>query len=171
MCGIAGILLNNSNKKLIEKFQKISGQLSHRGPDSSSFYKNSKNLFLHTRLSIIDLNGGNQPIINNDLILVANGEIYNDPEIRSTYKTYNYKTESDSESIMTLYYNEGVNGLEKLRGMYAFAIYDKKKDCTILGRDIFGIKPLYFSLIKDGIIFSSEITPLINSRFVKKKYF
>ena len=168
MCGIAGILLNNSNKKLIEKFHKISGQLSHRGPDSSSFYKNSKNLFLHTRLSIIDLNGGNQPIINNDLILVANGEIYNDPEIRSTYKTYNYKTESDSESIMTLYYNEGVNGLEKLRGMYAFAIYDKKKDCTILGRDIFGIKPLYFSLIKDGIIFSSEITPLINSRFVKK---
>ena len=168
MCGIAGILLNNSNKKLIQKFQKISGQLSHRGPDSSSFYKNSKNLFLHTRLSIIDLNGGNQPIINNDLILVANGEIYNDPEIRSTYKTYNYKTESDSESIMTLYYNEGVNGLEKLRGMYAFAIYDKKKDCTILGRDIFGIKPLYFSLIKDGIIFSSEITPLIKSKFVKK---
>ena len=168
MCGIAGILLNNSNKKLIEKFQKISGQLSHRGPDSSYFYKNSKNLFLHTRLSIIDLNGGNQPIINNDLILVANGEIYNDPEIRSTYKTYNYKTESDSESIMTLYYNEGVNGLEKLRGMYAFAIYDKNKDCTILGRDIFGIKPLYFSLIKDGIIFSSEITPLINSKFVKK---
>ena len=168
MCGIAGILLNNSNKKLIEKFHKISGQLSHRGPDSSSFYKNSKNLFLHTRLSIIDLNGGNQPIINNDLVLVANGEIYNDPEIRSTYKTYNYKTESDSESIMTLYYNEGVNGLEKLRGMYAFAIYDKKKDCTILGRDIFGIKPLYFSLIKDGIIFSSEITPLINSKFVKK---
>ena len=168
MCGIAGILLNNSNKKLIEKFQKISGQLSHRGPDSSSFYKNSKNLFLHTRLSIIDLNGGNQPIINNDLVLVANGEIYNDPEIRSTYKTYNYKTESDSESIMTLYYNEGVNGLEKLRGMYAFAIYDKKKDCTILSRDIFGIKPLYFSLIKDGIIFSSEITPLINSKFVKK---
>ena len=168
MCGIAGILLNNSNKKLIQKFHKISDQLSHRGPDSSSFYKNSKNLFLHTRLSIIDLNGGNQPIINNDLILVANGEIYNDLEIRSTYKTYNYKTESDSESIMALYYNEGINGLEKLRGMYAFAIYDKKKDCTILGRDIFGIKPLYFSLIKDGIIFSSEITPLINSKFVKK---
>ena len=82
MCGIAGILLNNSNKKLIEKFQKISGQLLHRGPDSSSFYRNSKNFFLHTRLSIIDLKGGKQPIINNDLILVANGEIYNDPEIR-----------------------------------------------------------------------------------------
>ena len=99
MCGIAGILLNKSNKKLIEKFQKISDDLSHRGPDSSSFYKNSKNLFLHTRLSIIDLKGGNQPIINNDLILIANGEIYNDPEIRSFYKTYNFKTESDSESI------------------------------------------------------------------------
>ena len=168
MCGIAGILLNNSNEKLIEKFQKISNQLLHRGPDSSSFYKNSKNLFLHTRLSIIDLKGGKQPIINNDLILVANGEIYNDPEIRSTYKTYNFKTESDSESIMTLYHQEGVVGLEKLRGMYAFAIYDKKKDCTILGRDIFGIKPLYFSLINDGIIFSSEITPLINTKIIKK---
>ena len=67
MCGIAGILLNSSNKKLMEKFQKISNQLLHRGPDSSSFYKNSKNLFLHTRLSIIDLKGGKQPIINNDL--------------------------------------------------------------------------------------------------------
>lgn len=169
MCGIAGILLNKSNKKLIEKFQKISDDLSHRGPDSSSFYKNSKNLFLHTRLSIIDLKGGNQPIINNDLILIANGEIYNDPEIRSFYKTYNFKTESDSESIMTLYDREGINGLEKLRGMYAFAIYDKKKNCTVLGRDIFGIKPLYFSIIKDGIIFSSEITPLINSNLIKKK--
>ena len=124
-------------------------------------------MFLHTRLSIIDLKGGKQPIINNDLILVANGEIYNDPEIRSTYKTYNFKTESDSESIMTLYHQEGVVGLEKLRGMYAFAIYDKK-DCTVLGRDIFGIKPLYFSLINDGIIFSSEITPLINTKIIKK---
>ncbi len=168
MCGIAGILLKNSNKKLIKKFLQISGELSHRGPDSSSFYKNSKNLFVHTRLSIIDLKGGGQPIINNDLILVANGEIYNDPEIRSNYRTYNFKTESDSESIMTLYYHEGINGLEKLRGMYAFAIYDKKKNCTILGRDIFGIKPLYFSIIEDGIIFSSEIKPLINTRFVKK---
>ena len=127
MCGIAGILLKSSNKELMHKFLKISDELSHRGPDSSSFYKNSKNLFVHTRLSIIDLKGGNQPIINNDLILVANGEIYNDREIRSNYKTYNFKTESDSESIMTLYYHEGINGLEKLRGMYAFAIYDKKK--------------------------------------------
>ena len=169
MCGIAGILLNKPNKKLIEKFQKISSGLFHRGPDSYSFYKNSKNLFLHTRLSIIDLKGGNQPILNNHLVLVANGEIYNDPEIRSNNKTYNFKTESDSESIMTLYHREGINGLEKLRGMYAFAVYDKKKNCTVLSRDIFGIKPLYFSIIQDGIIFCSEITPLLNSKLIEKK--
>ena len=169
MCGIAGILLNKPNKKLIEKFQKISSGLFHRGPDSCSFYKNSKNSFLHTRLSIIDLKGGNQPILNNHLVLVANGEIYNDPEIRSNNKTYNFKTESDSESIMTLYHREGINGLEKLRGMYAFAIYDKKKNCTVLSRDIFGIKPLYFSIIQDGIIFCSEITPLLNSKLIEKK--
>ena len=127
MCGIAGFSFFRSNLTVSKKVLFLKNFLSHRGPDSNGSFVSKNVTLVHTRLSIIDLNSGNQPIENEKYVLVANGEIYNDPEIRSTYKTYNYKTESDSESIMTLYYNEGINGFEKLRGMYAFAIYDKKK--------------------------------------------
>ena len=112
---------------------------------------------IHTRLSIVDLHGGAQPIENEDLVLIANGEIYNDLVIRKKIKKYSYKTKYDSESIMAVYKEFGLEGFNKLRGMFSFAIYDQKKNITILGRDIFGIKPLYFSIINEGIIFSSEI--------------
>ena len=119
--------IKKSNKRLINKFSKISQKLSHRGPDSTNYYKDRQNLLIHTRLSIVDLKSGNQPITYKDKILVANGEIYNDPEIRLKLQKYSFKTKSDSESILALYNDEGLSGLKKLRGMYAFAIYDKKK--------------------------------------------
>ena len=112
---------------------------------------------VHTRLSIVDIEGGSQPIKNDGLILVANGEIYNDLILRKKNKKYKYKTNSDSESILAVYKEYGVDGFKKLRGMFSFAIYDEKKNETILGRDPFGIKPLYFSSFDEGIIFSSEI--------------
>ena len=112
---------------------------------------------IHTRLSIVDIDGGAQPIKNDGLVLVANGEIYNDLIIRKEIKKYKYKTKSDSESIVAVYKEYGIEGFKKLRGMFSFAIYDEKKNVTIIGRDIFGIKPLYFSAIDEGIIFSSEI--------------
>jgi len=155
MCGIAGISIEKPNSRLQKKILEMKNLLSHRGPDSSGEFHSSYVSLIHTRLSIIDLDGGNQPIENNDMILVANGEIYNDLEIRKTIKKYKYKTNSDSESIMAAYYEFGLSGLKKLRGMYAFALYDKKTEQTILGRDDFGIKPLYFSMITEGVIFSS----------------
>ena len=82
---------------------------------------------VHTRLSIVDINGGTQPIKNQDLVLVANGEIYNDLIIRKEVKKYKYKTNSDSESILAVYKEYGVDGFKKLRGMFSFAIYDEKK--------------------------------------------
>ena len=112
---------------------------------------------IHTRLSIVDIDGGAQPIKNDGLVLVANGEIYNDLIIRKEIKKYKYKTKSDCESILAVYKEYGIEGFKKLRGMFSFAIYDEKKNVTIIGRDIFGIKPLYFSAIDEGIIFSSEI--------------
>ena len=108
-------------------------------------------------MSIVDINGGSQPIKNEDLVLVANGEVYNDLTIRSKIKKYRYKTKSDSESILAVYKEYGLDGFKKLRGMFSFAIHDEKKKVTIIGRDLFGIKPLYFSLFDEGIIFSSEI--------------
>lgn len=169
MCGIAGILLKKPNKEIKNQFLKISKDLSHRGPDASEKFEDEKQAFIHTRLSIIDLEGGNQPIKNNHLVLVANGEIYNDHDIRAKFHNYNFKTKSDSESIMAIYSNEGLVGLKKLRGMYAFALYDKQKKITILSRDIFGIKPLYFHQFQSGFLFSSEIKAIRNLNFVKKK--
>ena len=115
---------------------------------------------VHTRLSIVDLKKGYQPINNNKLILVANGEIYNDPELRNQYSDFNFKTNSDSESILAVYQSKGLEGFEELRGMYAFALFDTEKDQLIISRDEFGIKPLYFSVFEDGIIFCSELNPL-----------
>ena len=103
-------------------------------------------------MSIVDINGGSQPIKNEDLVLVANGEVYNDLTIRSKIKKYDTKTKSDSESILAVY-EYGLDGFKKLKRMFSFAIHDEKKNVTIIGRDLFGIKPLYFSLFDEGIIF------------------
>ena len=160
MCGIAGISLKKPNNRLSKDFLKISNFLSHRGPDNKGFFQNSRLSMIHTRLSIIDVSGGKQPIRNEGLVLAANGEIYNDLEIRKKNQDFNFKTNSDSESILAVYRKYGLDGFKRLRGMYAFSLYDKKKDQLILCRDEFGIKPLYFSIIPEGIIYSSEIQAL-----------
>jgi len=162
MCGIAGFSYIKPDKKISKRFFNTERYLSHRGPENTGFYKNPHLDLIHTRLSIVDIKGGNQPIQNKRYVLVANGEIYNDPEIRKKNRTYKFVTNSDSESILALYERNGIDGLKLLRGMYAFIIYDKKRDEVILGRDEFGIKPLYFSLMKNGIAFCSETKPIVS---------
>ncbi len=165
MCGIAGVFLKKPDKRIIKEVSRMGKALSHRGPDSSGHYSNKFLKLVHTRLSVVDLDGGNQPIENKNYVLIANGEIYNDLEIRKKIKKYSYKSKSDSESIIAVYSEFGISGFEKLRGMYAFALYDKQKKILILNRDIFGIKPLYFSIKENGIIFSSEISALKEINF------
>lgn len=169
MCGIAGIFFNKINKGLKKKVYQMGNLLDHRGPDDSGLFENSKLIMIHKRLSIIDVIGGKQPIENSELVLIANGEIYNDLEIRNNNKDFIFKTGSDCESILCVYKKFGINGFKKLRGMFAFAIYDKKQKELILGRDEFGIKPLYFSLKNNNFIFSSEIQSMIRSNLVSKK--
>ena len=126
MCAIAGLMkktINASDEKSMIKMGKL---MNHRGPDGSGMYKSGELLMLHKRLSIIDIQGGKQPIEDNDFVLVVNGEIYNDLEIRKELKDYKFKTNSDSESVIGLYKEFGIKGFKKLRGMYAFAIFDKK---------------------------------------------
>ena len=174
MCGIMGLFspsINNNKKKNLIKACKL---LSHRGPDDEGIYSNKKILLLHKRLSIIDLKTGKQPIENEDFVLIANGEIYNDLDIRRQIPNFSFKTGSDCESILAVYSKYGLNGFNKLRGMYAFAIYDKKRKKIILGRDPFGIKPLYYFHKNKELIFSSEIKALIAAgnleiKFKKKK--
>ena len=162
MCGIAGFSYIKPDKKISKRFFNTERYLSHRGPENTGFFKNPHLDLIHTRLSIVDIKGGNQPIQNKRYVLVANGEIYNDPEIRKKNRTYKFVTNSDSESILALYERNGIDGLKLLRGMYAFIIYDKKLDEVIIGRDEFGIKPLYFSLMKNGIAFCSETKPIVS---------
>ena len=162
MCGIAGFSYIKPDKKISKRFFNTERYLSHRGPENTGFFKNPHLDLIHTRLSIVDIKGGNQPIQNKRYVLVANGEIYNDPEIRKKNRTYKFATNSDSESILALYERNGIDGLKLLRGMYAFIIYDKKRDEVIIGRDEFGIKPLYFSLMKNGIAFCSETKPIVS---------
>ena len=162
MCGIAGFSYIKPDKKISKRFFNTEKYLFHRGPENTGFFKNPHLDLIHTRLSIVDIKGGNQPIQNKRYVLVANGEIYNDPEIRKKNRTYKFVTNSDCESILALYERNGIDGLKLLRGMYAFIIYDKKLDEVIIGRDEFGIKPLYFSLMKNGIAFCSETKPIVS---------
>ena len=163
MCGIAGLSLVTKNKSLVKRFLNIKKSLFHRGPDGSGFYKKKNTSLIHTRLSIVDLKQGYQPIKNKNLILIANGEIYNDLQIRKKYSNYKFITNSDSESILAVYKSKGIDGFKDLRGMYAFAIYDEEKDEIIISRDEFGIKPLYFALFNHGLIFCSELNSLRNA--------
>ncbi len=157
MCGIAGVSLKKANLTFQKKFSKVFNYLKHRGPDGKGAYKKKNVELLHTRLSIVDLDGGAQPIINDGVVLIANGEIYNDLNLRKKISKYKYKTNSDSESIIAVYKEDGIEGFKRLRGMYSFSLFDQKKGITFIGRDVFGIKPLYFSIFEEGIIYSSEM--------------
>ena len=176
MCGIGGYLGQNYNK--IE--QNISNTLQlmkRRGPDSKNFYNKNyldkEILLLHSRLNIIDLNNrSNQPYIDEDLVLVFNGEIYNYLEIKNELikKNYKFKTDSDTEVLIKSYREYGDKCVDYFNGMWAFAIWDLKKKILFLSRDPFGEKPLYYYINKDGFYFASEIKfikSLTNDKFEK----
>ena len=165
MCGIAGYIgSKNISDKLISKSLDF---LKSRGPDFKGIKKyngnsqNSKNiLFLHTRLSIIDLEArSNQPFEDSDFSIIFNGEIYNYIEIKNDLilKGFNFKTNSDTEVLLKSYKCYGINFFKKFEGMWSFAIWDKKNSKLILSRDRFGEKPLFYSIQNDGIYFSSDI--------------
>lgn len=165
MCGIAGVIGENTkNKETIIK--EMVDCIAHRGPDDDGFYNDEKVGLGMRRLSIIDLKSGKQPIESKDgsSLIFFNGEIYNYKELRRELlsRGREFKTETDTEVILRLYEEEGEKMLRKLRGMFAFCIYDKRKDLLFIARDYFGIKPLYY-LKKDGKIaaFASEIKSIL----------
>ena len=166
MCGFAGYIdlqgrLKADKNILVGMTEKI----FHRGPDSSGYFV-EKNIGIgFRRLSIIDLQTGDQPIYNEDhsIVIVCNGEIYNYLELRSILKKkgHKFRTHSDVEVLLHLYEEKGVELLNELNGQFAFALYDKKKKRLFLARDHFGIAPLYYTN-KDGVfIFSSEIKAIL----------
>ena len=144
MCGITGIIEKNKNGE--EVIKKMTGAITHRGPDEEGFFVDEFAALGMRRLSIIDLAGGHQPIESADgrYAIFFNGEIYNYKELKFELSDYNFKTDSDTETILAGYLKWGEGVLPRLRGMFSFAIYDKEEKKIFLARDFFGIKPVYY---------------------------
>jgi len=173
MCGITGILSNKKLPNIKERIQKMNTSILHRGPDAGGVYFN-KNLALgHRRLSIIDTREiSNQPMhtVNDVWHIVFNGEIYNFEEIRSQL-SYNFKTKSDTEVILAAFQEKGIDWfLKQSNGMFSIAIYNSQTSALYLLRDRMGIKPLYYYLDSDNLVFSSEIKSILNSGLVKAEF-
>ena len=160
MCGVAGYVLahGRADQATVER---MCDQIRYRGPDDSGYYVNGRCALGMRRLSIIDLAGGHQPIPNEDqtLWVVYNGEVYNYQELHRDLagRGHRFATHSDTETLLHLHEEEGVSGLPRLRGMFAYALWDSRRDELLLVRDRFGKKPLYYSHTSNGLFFGSEI--------------
>jgi asparagine synthase (glutamine-hydrolysing) len=163
MCGIAGII--GDSPRLAQDMQRMLLALRHRGPDGEGIEKDAHAILGHRRLSIIDLEGGRQPLSNADksVWLVCNGEIYNYRELRADLlsRGYNFQTHSDCEVIIALYEQHGERLLEHLRGMFAFVLWDARKKRMLAARDHLGQKPLYYAVTPRGVALASEIKSLL----------
>lgn len=162
MCGINGILHLQSQKKVDESvLTKMRDALEHRGPDDKGLFVENNIGFGHRRLSILDVtSAGHQPFLSDDgrYVMVYNGEIYNFRDFYSELKSHGFdiKTNSDTEVLMKLFQLYGLEMLNRLNGMFAFAIWDKKERKLILVRDRMGVKPLYYSFYNETVYFASE---------------
>ncbi len=175
MCGITGVIdFSGIPGNASESIAVMTRALAHRGPDAEGFFQDEYVGFGHRRLSIIDLSASaNQPIqtLENDIVLVFNGEIYNHAPIRKDLeKTYAFKTDhSDTEMILYAYKKYGIETLHQFNGMFSFALYDIPRKKVFLVRDRLGIKPLYFKRKNSCIWFSSEIHPIFQAGIAEKR--
>ena len=164
MCGIAGVIDFNSSGPDEGLLRRMIGVMRHRGPDAAGIYMNGPAGLGHTRLSIIDLNGGDQPIHNEDrtLWIVYNGEVFNYPELRGELieKGHQFYTQTDTEVLVHAYEEYGLDMVNMLNGQFAFAMWDQNHETLILGRDRVGIRPLYYHLNHGRLVFGSEIKGL-----------
>lgn len=171
MCGICGFTGEVIDRN--ETIHKMTEVITHRGPDSDGFFLDDRISMGFRRLSIIDLEAGSQPIYNEDksLVLTFNGEIYNYRDLRKELIEAGHKfyTETDSETLIHGFEEWGVDLLNKLRGMFGFAIYNKKDGSVFIARDFFGIKPMHYTLIDGELVYASEIKSILcHPKFVKK---
>lgn len=169
MCGIAGLINYNEPKRILPNMLE---RIQHRGPDAMGKWYNKNIALGHTRLSIIDLStNANQPMIKDGLVIVYNGEVYNFLQLKSELKKdgIQFKTTSDTEVVLELFRKYKEKSFNKLRGMFAFAIYNISKKEMFIVRDHFGIKPLYFYRRNDKLVFSSELKAFLDVPDFKKE--
>ena len=171
MCGIAGIARPNGGTVGIEALARMAAAIRHRGPDGFGFYAGSHVGFAHTRLSIVDVAGGAQPIANEDgqVVITFNGEVYNHPELRRELeaKGHVFRTRCDTEVLVHGYEEWGPQMLQRLNGQFAFAIHDARKKQVFLVRDRFGVRPLFYSLHDRNLYFASEVKAIFASEEVR----
>lgn len=174
MCGISGVYHYESKKAVDPLFIKqMCESISHRGPDGDGVWIDQQHHvgFGHRRLSIVDLATGAQPMTNEseDVWLIFNGEIYNYPDLKKelSAKGYRFRTTSDTEAIIFMYQEYGEAAFARLNGIFALAIFDRKKDCLVLARDHFGVKPLYFAFKDGSLFFGSEIKVILQEEAFK----
>ena len=165
MCGIVSIFnIKKQTHELREKALRMSQKIRHRGPDWSGIYCGGSAILAHERLSIVDPESGGQPLFSPDrkVVLAVNGEIYNHQEIRRQYAgRYDFQTGSDCEVILALYHDKGIDFLEDISGIFAFALYDEEKDAFLIARDPIGVIPLYIGYDSDGTVYvASELKAL-----------
>ena len=165
MCGIVSIFnIKDQTPELRQKALAMSKKIRHRGPDWSGIYCGKSAILCHERLSIVDPESGRQPLFapDNKQVLAVNGEIYNHRTIRQAYaEKYDFQTGSDCEVVLALYRDKGVNFLEDLNGIFAFALYDEEKDDFLIARDPIGVIPLYIGFDADGTVYcASELKAL-----------
>jgi asparagine synthase (glutamine-hydrolysing) len=166
MCGIAGIVRFDPREVVDEaRLKRMRDVLRHRGPDGEGLYLDGPVGLGHRRLAIVDVVGGHQPMPNEDHTawIVYNGEIYNHAALRPGLEArgHHYRTRSDTETILHLYEDEAERCVERLKGMFAFAIWDRRQGQLLLARDRLGIKPLYYAVTETELLFASEIKALL----------
>jgi asparagine synthase (glutamine-hydrolysing) len=167
MCGIAGIFDTREQRPIDEGLLTRMNQVQfHRGPDDGGIHVEPGVGLAHRRLSIIDLSNGHQPLFNEDgsVVVVFNGEIYNFPELTTELLSagHRFKTHCDTEVIVHAWEEWGEACVERFRGMFAFAIWDRNRRTLFLARDRLGIKPLHYALLDDGrLLFGSELKSLL----------
>jgi len=173
MCGINGIAFSRKSGRAVERglLERMRDVIRHRGPDDSGLHLDGNVGLGHRRLSIVDVAAGHQPMSNEDatLHIIFNGEIYNHADYRAGLEArgHIYRTHCDTETILHLYEEDGARAVEKLRGMFAFAIWDKRRRELFIARDRLGVKPLYYVHTADGsLYFASEIKSLLEARAV-----
>src|SRR5438132_1146253 len=165
MCGIAGIIKFDSGPIEVERLQRMRDVLRYRGPDGEGLWIDGSAGLAHRRLAIVDIAGGAQPMSSSDgsAWITYNGEIYNHPELKSELEArgHRYRTRCDTETILHLYKDAGEACVHRLRGMFAFALWDRARQKLLLARDRLGIKPLYYAVTDHELLFASEIKAIL----------
>lgn len=170
MCAICGWINEKEDiSKKQEKFKEMLETMSCRGKDNTGYHFEKDVMLGHKRLAIVDLENGNQPMYYKEYVIVYNGELYNTGDLKEELqeKGYTFTTTSDTEVILKGYAEYSEKVLDKMEGIFAFSIYNKKTKELFLARDRFGIKPLYYCQKGDNIIFASMLRAILKSEIIK----